>query len=80
METPPFATRFDRRRSEREKIAEEEEKKKPRRFEYLVKDGLEDDADLVDASAQKDREWDDFKDSNKRGWGNKKGDQGDRNF
>mmetsp|Transcript_30337 Transcript_30337/g.60264 ORF Transcript_30337/g.60264 Transcript_30337/m.60264 type:complete len:365 (+) Transcript_30337:139-1233(+) len=67
-------------RQEREKIAEEEEKKKPRKYEYLVKDGLEDDADLVDASAQKDREWDDFKDANKRGWGNKKGDRGDRNF
>ena len=28
-------------RQEREKIAEEEEKKKPRKYEYLVKDGLE---------------------------------------
>ena len=67
-------------RGERQREAEEEEKKNPRRYEYLEKDGLEDDKDLVDASAQKDREWDDFKDANKKGWGNKKGDVGDRNF
>lgn len=52
----------------------------PRRYEYLVRDGMEDDADLVDASAPLDRAWDNFKDENPRGSGNKRGDVGDRNF
>ena len=43
-------------------------------------DGLEDDKDLVDASAKLDRDWDDWKDENPRGSGNKMGDRGDRNF
>ncbi len=67
-------------RAERQKQAEEENKFKPRRYEYLVRDGLEDDAKLVDASAKVDREWDDWKDDNPRGSGNKMGDVGDRNI
>lgn len=67
-------------REERQRIAEAEQKKAPRRYDQLVKDGLEDNADLVDASAELDRKWDDFKDENPRGCGNKMGDRGDRNF
>ena len=52
----------------------------PRRYDQLVKDGLEDDEGLVEASAPLDRAWDDFKDANPRGCGNKRGDVGDRNF
>jgi hypothetical protein len=59
---------------------EAESMSRPRRYEQLVKDGLEDDADLVDASAKLDRQWDAFKDENPRGSGNKRGDEGDRNF
>mmetsp|Transcript_26882 Transcript_26882/g.63006 ORF Transcript_26882/g.63006 Transcript_26882/m.63006 type:complete len:155 (+) Transcript_26882:3-467(+) len=60
--------------------AEATRKEQPRRYEFLVKDGLEDDDDLVDASAPLDRDWDDFKDENPKGSGNKRGDLGDRNF
>ena len=67
-------------REARQAEAEAQQKEGPRRYELLVKDGLEDDADLVDASAAIDREWDQFKDENPRGSGNKMGDRGDRNF
>ena len=52
----------------------------PKRYDQLLAEGLEDDSDLVDASASLDRKWDDFKDENPRGSGNKMGDRGDRNF
>lgn len=52
----------------------------PKRYEQLVTAGLEDSEFLVDASAPLDRAWDDFKDENPRGSGNKRGDVGDRNF
>ena len=67
-------------REERQKQAEAQQQEAPRRYEQLVKDGLEDRADLVDASADLDRKWDDWKDENPRGSGNKRGDVGDRNF
>jgi hypothetical protein len=67
-------------REAQQKIAKEENKLKPRRYDQLVKDGLEDNVDLVDASAELDRQWDNFKDENPRGSGNKMGDRGDRNF
>jgi len=67
-------------RSERQKKASEEAKKAPRRYEQLVQDMMEDDVDLVDASAALDRKWDDWKDENPKGSGNKMGDVGDRNF
>lgn len=67
-------------REQAQKEAELERARGPRRYEYLVRDGLEDDAELVDASAALDRSWDDFKDENPRGSGNKRGDVGDRNF
>lgn len=67
-------------RDERQKEAEAQQRDAPRRYEQLVKDGLEDRADLVDASADLDRQWDDWKDENPRGSGNKRGDVGDRNF
>ena len=67
-------------REERQKKAEAEQQNQPRRYDQLVKDGLEDDPDLVDASAQLDREWDDFKDANPRGCGNKMANRGDKNF
>jgi immunoglobulin-binding protein 1 len=52
----------------------------PRRYDQLYRDGMEDQTDRVDASAVLDRAWDDWKDENPRGSGNKRGDQGDRNF
>lgn len=67
-------------RDQAQKEAEAERAHAPRRYEYLVRDGMEDDAELVDASAALDRVWDDFKDENPRGSGNKRGDVGDRNF
>ena len=67
-------------REARQKLAEAEKKYAPRRYEYIAKDGLEDNADLVDASAKLDREWDEWKEQNPRGSGNKMGDRGDRNF
>jgi hypothetical protein len=67
-------------REERQKKAETEQKNAPRRYEQLVKDGLEDDHDLVDASAKLDRDWDDWKDANPRGSGNKMANRGDKNF
>mmetsp|Transcript_15013 Transcript_15013/g.25046 ORF Transcript_15013/g.25046 Transcript_15013/m.25046 type:complete len:386 (+) Transcript_15013:2596-3753(+) len=44
-----------------------------RRYKQLVEDGDEDDEDLVDKAVMKDRDWDDWKDENPRGWGNKMG-------
>jgi len=67
-------------REARQKEAEAAAKDQPRRYDQLVKDGLEDNAELVDASAELDRKWDAFKDENPRGSGNKRGDVGDRNF
>jgi immunoglobulin-binding protein 1 len=67
-------------RSERQAESEKEKMNQPRRYEYLLRDGLEDDDKLVDASAKIDREWDNWKDENPRGSGNKMGDVGDRNF
>jgi immunoglobulin-binding protein 1 len=67
-------------RDARQKESEAGRMNEPRRYEQLVKDGMEDDADLVDASAALDRNWDQFKDENPRGMGNKRGDVGDRNF
>lgn len=67
-------------REARQKVSEAEQMNAPRRYDLLVRDGLEDNADLVDASAQLDRDWDKFKDENPRGSGNKMGDRGDRNF
>ncbi len=68
------------RRSEAHKIAEAEAIYKPRRYDQLERDGMEDDANLVEASAQLDREWDSWKEENPRGCGNKLGERGDRNF
>lgn len=42
-----------------------------RRYGHLLSEGLEDDADLVDKATINDREWDDWKDNNIRGIGNK---------
>ena len=53
---------------------------KAERMEYLVKKGLEDDAGLVDKAAKLDQDWDDWKDANPKGQGNKMADVGDRNF
>jgi immunoglobulin-binding protein 1 len=67
-------------REERQKKSEAAAKDAPRRYEQLVKDGMEDNVDLVEASAVLDRKWDDWKDENPRGSGNKRGNVGDRNF
>ena len=63
-----------------QKDAEAKVKFMPRRYDQLVRDGMEDDADLVEKSAVLDRRWDDWKDENPRGGGNKMGERGDRNF
>ncbi|EJK64024.1 hypothetical protein THAOC_15286, partial [Thalassiosira oceanica] len=67
-------------RGEAQRAAEEEAKSRPRRYEQLVKDGMEDDDKLVEASAELDRKWDDWKEENPRGSGNKMKERGDRNF
>ena len=67
-------------RGEAQKLAEAEAIYKPRRYDQLMKDGMEDDEKLVEASAELDRKWDDWKDENPRGSGNKMSERGDRNF
>ena len=67
-------------RSKSQKESEEKAKTMPRRYDQLVKDGMEDDADLVDKSAELDRKWDEWKEENPRGSGNKMSERGDRNF
>lgn len=67
-------------REAQQKITEEENKLAPRRYDQLVKDGMEDNVELVEASADLDRAWDDWKAENPTGSGNKMGDRGDRNF
>jgi immunoglobulin-binding protein 1 len=67
-------------REERQKQAEAGKVNEPRRYEELIRDGLEDNTELVDASAQLDRDWDDWKDENPRGSGNKMANRGDKNF
>lgn len=54
---------------------EAEASQAPRRYDQLVEDGDEDDDKLLDEATYKDRAWDDFKDANPRGIGNKKGSQ-----
>ena len=67
-------------RDARQKEAEADQKNEPRKYEDLLRDGLEDNLELVDASAKLDRDWDDFKDANPRGSGNKHANRGDKNF
>jgi immunoglobulin-binding protein 1 len=67
-------------REQRQKHAESNRKNEPRRYEQLVRDGMEDNAELVDASTKLDQEWDDWKDANPRGSGNKRANRGDKNF
>ncbi|KAF4138153.1 TAP42-like family [Phytophthora infestans] len=54
---------------------EQEAPQGPRRYDQLVEDGDEDDDNLVEEAAYKDRAWDDWKDANEKGIGNKKGSQ-----
>ena len=67
-------------REERQKQAEAERVNEPKRYNDLLRDGQEDEHNLVDASAKLDRDWDDWKDENPRGSGNKRSELGDRNF
>lgn len=67
-------------REEKQKLAEAAQLHQPKRYDDLVRDGMEDDADLVEASAKLDRDWDDWRDENPRGSGNKMANRGDRNF
>jgi len=69
-----------RQREASQTQAEAHRLQQPRRYDQLVKDEMEDDKDLVDASAPLDREWDDFKEENPKGSGNKRANVGDRNF
>lgn len=45
----------------------------PRKSRQLLADGEEDDIALADVATVEDRRWDDWKDSNPKGWGNKMG-------
>uniref|UniRef100_K3X0R5 TAP42-like protein n=1 Tax=Globisporangium ultimum (strain ATCC 200006 / CBS 805.95 / DAOM BR144) TaxID=431595 RepID=K3X0R5_GLOUD len=54
---------------------EQEASQGPRRYDQLVEDGDEDNLEFVDEATYKDRAWDDWKDANPRGIGNKKGSQ-----
>lgn len=67
-------------REERQKEAEAQRVFQPKRYDELEKDGMEDNAELVEASAKLDRAWDDWKDENPRGSGNKMANRGDKNF
>merc|ERR1719162_183413 len=60
-------------REKRQKQAEADRIYQPKRYEELAKDGMEDNAELVEASAKLDRDWDEWKDQNPRGSGNKMG-------
>ena len=71
---------LEREARQKEAEANRRDLQQPRRYNQLLQDGLEDNADAVDASAAMDRAWDDWKDENPRGSGNKHGDRGDRNF
>lgn len=44
-----------------------------RKYKDLVRDGEEDDDQLLEEATMADRAWDDWKDNNPRGWGNKMG-------
>jgi immunoglobulin-binding protein 1 len=44
-----------------------------RKYKQLEGDGDEDNDELVEQATMKDREWDDWKDNNPRGIGNKMG-------
>ena len=52
---------------------ESNESEVTRRYNQLVKDGDEDDTTLVDLATIEDRNWDEFREANPRGWGNKAG-------
>eukprot|EP00934_Nitzschia_sp_Nitz4_P004901 Nitzschia sp. Nitz4//scaffold131_size63436//16724//17860//NITZ4_006268-RA/size63436-processed-gene-0.114-mRNA-1//-1//CDS//3329535247//4891//frame0 len=67
-------------RDARQKEADANRANEPKRYEDLLRDGMEDNVDLVDASAKLDRDWDDWKDENPRGSGNKNANRGDKNF
>ena len=47
--------------------------KGPMRYDQLVAEGLEDDETLAEEAAYRDRAWDNWKDENPRGSGNKMG-------
>jgi hypothetical protein len=67
-------------RAEQQRHYESQAMYQPRRYDQLVRDGMEDDSNLVDQSAKLDRDWDDWKDENPKGCGNKMSERGDRNF
>jgi immunoglobulin-binding protein 1 len=67
-------------RAEQQRHVESQAMYQPRRYDQLVRDGMEDDTYLVEQSAKLDRDWDDWKDENPKGCGNKMSERGDRNF
>ncbi|CAI5720941.1 unnamed protein product [Hyaloperonospora brassicae] len=74
MSLAEYADREVADATERQKNAQEAPQG-PRRYEQLVEDGDEDDEALVEEAVYKDRAWDDWKDANEKGIGNKKGSQ-----
>ena len=61
------------RRQEQQAAAETQEENAVRRYRHLQEAGLEDDEDLVDRATVNERAWDDWKEQNPRGSGNKLG-------
>jgi hypothetical protein len=51
----------------------------PRRYGELVRDGMDDNAELVDASTKLEQDWDKWKDQNPRGSANKMANLRDKN-
>eukprot|EP01041_Mallomonas_annulata_P011663 gene11663-24429_t len=57
----------------RETAEKDSEQNVVKKYKDLVASGEEDETVLVDQATIKDREWDEFKEDNPRGWGNKMG-------
>ena len=74
---PPTMTLEEFAQLEMEEAKERAEKEKsnedigrPLRYEELVKEGKEDEEDLMDLATKEDRKWDNWKDENTKGSGN----------
>ncbi len=59
--------------AEERAMKEAEAPKGPRRTKQLIQEGEEDDDALMEQATMEDRKWDDWKDNNPKGWGNKMG-------
>lgn len=73
MSLEEFAEQEMRDAAEREKSAAAGDGGVVRRYKQLLEAGLEDEADLLEQATLKDREWDNWREENPRGSGNKMG-------